>query len=431
MWSTPSSTARRSTRSASSRSRGGPMTPGPGSCMAPKPTRRTVRSARGKVSVIPSTLGVGVRSNARPPAPSDAPTFDTRLRTTVAIAITTCEITLSNNGFRRIQAESGRTSSFASRAVRRTHNVSHPLRARHDADPLFGKTRLRSVTSAHEPALERAHHLLRSTEEGREEARLGAHRREHLLDREPRVGLGVDEVEVQLLVVADQVRDLVGERRRTSRRVEEVDAVRQLPGPDGAEPAEHRRDPDPARDPHLVLGAPREVEMPLWAADDGRHARRDEIADARREVAEGADRDPDLLLLRAAGDREGVAVPAVAGLEVDEGELAGAEGEAVTERTQPDLVRRVVDGRHRRHLVVMGPGDTSGQQLAVEVEGETDATDRDVGPPQQLRSEDGRVHEAVDEPESQKDPGQAMDAAPEPVAADPPAHEPDRWRGHE
>src|SRR6478672_13543118 len=146
MWSTPSSTARRNTRRASSRSRGGPMTPGPGSCMAPKPTRRTVRSARGKVSVIPSTLGVGVRSNARPPAPSDAPTFDTRLRTTVAIAITTCEITLSNNGFRRIQAESGRTSSFASRAVRRTHNVSHPLRARHDADPLFGKTRLRSVT---------------------------------------------------------------------------------------------------------------------------------------------------------------------------------------------------------------------------------------------------------------------------------------------
>src|SRR6478735_6352558 len=65
MWLTPSSTARRSTRNASSRSRGGPRTPGPGSCMAPKPTRRTVRSARGKVSVIPSTLGAGVRSNAR------------------------------------------------------------------------------------------------------------------------------------------------------------------------------------------------------------------------------------------------------------------------------------------------------------------------------------------------------------------------------
>ncbi|KRF45782.1 hypothetical protein ASH01_08270 [Terrabacter sp. Soil811] len=48
-----------------------------------------------------------MRSNARPPAPTDAPTLDTRLRIPVAIATTTCEIALSN--------------------------------------PLFGKTRLRSV----------------------------------------------------------------------------------------------------------------------------------------------------------------------------------------------------------------------------------------------------------------------------------------------
>jgi hypothetical protein len=37
MWSTPSSTARRSTASAASRSRGGPKTPGPASCIAPNP----------------------------------------------------------------------------------------------------------------------------------------------------------------------------------------------------------------------------------------------------------------------------------------------------------------------------------------------------------------------------------------------------------
>ena len=41
MWSTPSSTARRRTASAPSRSRGGPNTPGPASCMAPKPIRPT------------------------------------------------------------------------------------------------------------------------------------------------------------------------------------------------------------------------------------------------------------------------------------------------------------------------------------------------------------------------------------------------------
>src|SRR3954447_13361026 len=50
MWLTPSSTARRRTPSAVSRSGGGPKTPGPGSCIAPKPTRCTGRPASGKAS---------------------------------------------------------------------------------------------------------------------------------------------------------------------------------------------------------------------------------------------------------------------------------------------------------------------------------------------------------------------------------------------
>src|SRR6266571_3225635 len=57
MWLTPSSMARRNTASAVPRSRGGPQTPGPGSCMAPKPTRATCRPARkavppGGISVL-------------------------------------------------------------------------------------------------------------------------------------------------------------------------------------------------------------------------------------------------------------------------------------------------------------------------------------------------------------------------------------------
>src|SRR5581483_3245347 len=48
MWLTPSSTARRSTAMASSWLRGGPNTPGPGSCIAPKPTRPTLNDPRGK-----------------------------------------------------------------------------------------------------------------------------------------------------------------------------------------------------------------------------------------------------------------------------------------------------------------------------------------------------------------------------------------------
>src|SRR5919197_843125 len=52
MWSTPSSTARRRTASAASRSRGGPKTPGPASCMAPKPMRRTGRPPSIPVCVV-------------------------------------------------------------------------------------------------------------------------------------------------------------------------------------------------------------------------------------------------------------------------------------------------------------------------------------------------------------------------------------------
>ena len=49
MRSTPSSTARRSTRMAPSWSAGGPHTPGPVSCIAPNPSRCTVSVPNGSV----------------------------------------------------------------------------------------------------------------------------------------------------------------------------------------------------------------------------------------------------------------------------------------------------------------------------------------------------------------------------------------------
>src|ERR1700754_2506047 len=52
MWLMPSAIARRRTASAWSRSRGGPNTPGPGSCMAPKPTRPTWKEPSGKVCIV-------------------------------------------------------------------------------------------------------------------------------------------------------------------------------------------------------------------------------------------------------------------------------------------------------------------------------------------------------------------------------------------
>src|SRR3954451_11804896 len=62
MWFTPSSTVRRRTAIAASRSAGGPITCGPASCMAPYPMRWTERSPRGEepdfsaVNVMPRLL---------------------------------------------------------------------------------------------------------------------------------------------------------------------------------------------------------------------------------------------------------------------------------------------------------------------------------------------------------------------------------------
>src|SRR4051794_34030675 len=52
MWSTPSSIAVRSTARAAAGSRGGPKTPGPASCIAPKPMRLIGLSPRNVVVFI-------------------------------------------------------------------------------------------------------------------------------------------------------------------------------------------------------------------------------------------------------------------------------------------------------------------------------------------------------------------------------------------
>src|SRR5215207_7941223 len=56
MWSTPSSIARRRTARAAAGSRGGPKTPGPASCIAPKPMRLIGLSPRNEVVVMTFTL---------------------------------------------------------------------------------------------------------------------------------------------------------------------------------------------------------------------------------------------------------------------------------------------------------------------------------------------------------------------------------------
>ena len=81
-----------------------------------------------------------------------------------------------------------------------------------------------------ELSLERAHHLLGSAEEGRQLAGLRPRGLEDVLGSQSWRGLGVDEVQVQLVVVVREVGDLVGEGSGSAGRVEEVDPVRQLAG---------------------------------------------------------------------------------------------------------------------------------------------------------------------------------------------------------
>src|SRR5215212_1702903 len=69
MWSTPRSIARRSTARAASGSRGGPMTPGPASCMAPNPMRRIGLSPRKVVAVMAHSLPARRCVDARARAP--------------------------------------------------------------------------------------------------------------------------------------------------------------------------------------------------------------------------------------------------------------------------------------------------------------------------------------------------------------------------
>src|SRR3954454_16887011 len=78
MWSTPSSIARRSTARAPSGSRGGPKTPGPASCIAPKPMRLTVWEpsfavwfvvmTRGCATLARRTRGASIGGVAPPPS---------------------------------------------------------------------------------------------------------------------------------------------------------------------------------------------------------------------------------------------------------------------------------------------------------------------------------------------------------------------------
>ena len=165
----------------------------------------------------------------------------------------------------------------------------------------------------------------RTAHEDRQPAAVAVGGGEDALGGEAPLDARVDQMGVQRPVAVGDRADLLGERRLAVGAVEEVDAMGQLVTVERAQPAQERRDADAAGDPHLPIGSLPMAEAPVGAADDGRHARLDELLQPRRVVAERLDRDAHDVLVRGARDRERMAVPAVLGLDVDHGELAGHE----------------------------------------------------------------------------------------------------------
>ena len=83
MWSTPSSTARRNTARAPSGSLGGPNTPGPASCIAPKPMRLMGLSPRNDVLVMADMLPLHGHADKKS---GDPVTATTRQRRSAIVA---------------------------------------------------------------------------------------------------------------------------------------------------------------------------------------------------------------------------------------------------------------------------------------------------------------------------------------------------------
>ena len=262
----------------------------------------------------------------------------------------------------------------------------------------------------------------RAAHEDRQLAAVAVGGGEHALGGQAPLHAGVDQMGVQRRVAVGDGADLLGERRLAVRAVEEVDAMGQLVTVEGAQPAQERRDADAAGDPHLPIGSLPMAEAPVRTADDRRHARLDELLQSRRVVAQRLDRDAHDVLVRGAGDRERVSVPAVLGLDVDHGELAGDELHVPADRAHRDLDHPFVDLAHGLHLVVVQREEEARQQLAVDVEAQPDGADRDVAPAQERRAVERRpVEHAVHEARGDEEPGRAVQRSPALVAAEDPA----------
>ena len=70
------------------------------------------------------------------------------------------------------------------------------------------------------------------------------------------------------------------------------------------------------------------------------------------------------------------------GFEIDHRELPGHERQWVAQWHERYFGKAVTQIGHGSDLVVVKRKEVAGQNLAIDVEGETDPTDRDIAPPQ-------------------------------------------------
>ena len=158
-------------------------------------------------------------------------------------------------------------------------------------------------------------------------------------------------------------------------------------------------------------------------ANHRRHARLDQLGEPRRVVAQRLDGDAHDILVRRAGDREGMAVPAVLRLQVDERELARQEVNGSAQRAQHNLGQPLRNRAHLGHLVVVQREEEAREHLAVDVEGDADRADHHVAPAQHRLGPPRRsVQHAVQEAGRDEEARRAVQQAPALVAAEDAAH---------
>src|SRR5215831_227656 len=126
-------------------------------------------------------------------------------------------------------------------------------------------------------------------------------------------------------------------------------------------------------------------------------------------IAQCLDGEGQEVVIGTAGDGERVPVPAVDGLQVEHGELAGREGGRAAERRQRDFGDPSASLVYLGNLVVVERYEVPGEQFAIEVERQAGAADGDITPPQHLGVGEWRaVEQAMGETGRHEQPGKPV-----------------------